>query len=91
MRILNRDGSGVDQRILEDPRFSQSQVDALARVAKVDPEATVTGLDAKMRPVVSAKLPTGQAMYALLRNGDPANPAMPLAESWRSRRSKATR
>lgn len=90
MRILTATGS-VDQRIIDDPRLSRSQVEALAGVAKADPQAWVTGLDAKMRPVVSAKLPMGNAMYALLRNGDPANPAMPLAESWGSRRRKATR
>lgn len=82
--LLLADGE-LDPRIKDDPRLSVSQVEALTKVAELDPEAQVLGLDAKMRPVLRALLPTGQATYALLRNGDPAKPVMPYTESWRAR------
>lgn len=75
--------NGVLNPRLDDPRLSQSQVAACRRIAEADPRATVEGLDAKMRPVVGAKLGAGRrTKTALMRNGDPATVARPLAERW---------
>lgn len=60
-----------------DPRFSDPQVRALVAAAGADPEALLLGLDMKLRPVVKAKLgiPRHETVYAVMRNGDPAQPA----------------
>ena len=72
-------------RVAEDPRLSKSQRNAIAAAAEKDPRATVEGLDAKMRPVVAARLsgPRSRVTYALLRNGEPTKVTRPLAETWR--------
>jgi hypothetical protein len=83
MRVLLPDGT-PDPRIVDDPRLSKAQADALAAVAGKDPRASVEGLDAKMRPVVRATLDgPGATRYALMRNGAPVKPVPPLTESWR--------
>lgn len=83
MRVLTTHRQ-VSPRIVDDPRLSRSQLDAIKRLAEKDGDATLRGLDQKMRPVVSCKLDgPGRTTTALLRNGDPAKPVMPLAESWR--------
>jgi hypothetical protein len=91
MRVLLPDGS-LDPRIEQDPRLSQSQVQAIRKAADVDDRATLVGLDARMRPVLRATLGgPGRTEYALLRNGDPAKPARPLAETWRANRTTNNR
>jgi hypothetical protein len=93
LRIL--DGDGLDQRIKDDPRWSESQREAALKAAQVDPDARCLGLDARMRPVLTVKLRGGvvPSKYAVLRNGAPAKPKEPMAERWRStpRRNHNTR
>jgi len=84
MRVLLPDGS-PDPRLTGDPRLSAAQKDAAIALAGKDPRAAVEGLDAKMRPVVSARLdgPRKRARTAFMRNGAPAKPVPPLTEEWR--------
>lgn len=84
MRVL-LEGGGIDPRITDDPRWSQAQREAVGRAALADPLAEVRGLDAKMRPVVCAKLGgmARRSEYSLLRNGAPGVALKPLAEVWR--------
>jgi hypothetical protein len=75
----------LSERVLSEPRLSKAQRDAMLSVVLRDEKAGVEGLDARMRPVVSARLsgPRGRTRYALLRNGDPAKVEGPLTEVWR--------
>lgn len=87
VRLL--DGGGLDARILNDPRMTAAQRVAMMDIARVDPEASILGLDAKLRPVISANLEgPGRTVYALLRNGAPAKLVRPMAETWRKRRGR---
>lgn len=74
----------IEPRIANDPRLSRSQIAAIKRLAEADPTATLDGLDAKMRPVVTAMVGGARRKVktALMRNGDPAQPERPLAENW---------
>lgn len=71
--------------IQDEPRLSKAQKDAIFAAGKQDPFAVVRGLDEKMRPVVCATLsgPGKQVTYAILRNGEPRKPVLPMAEVWR--------
>jgi hypothetical protein len=96
MRILN-EANVLDQRITDDPRWSEAQREAAAKAATADAQARCLGLDQKMRPVLTAKFGaarnTPPSQYAVLRNGAPAKPVMPLAEQWKTptRRRSAAR
>lgn len=97
MLILN-DANELDQRITDDPRWSEAQRDAAAKAAAADPRARCLGLDQKMRPVLTAKFGTARntppSQYAVLRNGAPAKPVLPFTEHWKStptRRQRAAR
>lgn len=90
MRVLSEPGT-LSERIRKDPRLSDAQRESLKRTAEADPEALMLGLDQKMRPVIHCTLDgPGRTQYAILRNGDPALPVMPLAETWRNGRRSAT-
>jgi hypothetical protein len=60
-------------------------VNALTAAASADPQAIVLGLDAKLRPVVKARLgiPPQPRTYAVLRNGD-ATDFAGVDEVWRT-------
>jgi hypothetical protein len=79
-----RDADSLNPRIAKDPRLSKAQLGSLVKVAAQDSEAVVMGLDAKMRPVVQARLsgPARMTRYALLRNGDPTKLTPSMAEGW---------
>lgn len=82
MRVLLPSGE-VDPRLANDPRLSESQVDAIEKIARADHAATLLGLDEKLRPVVSARLdgPGRRTRTAFLRNGSPTA-AGKLTERW---------
>lgn len=82
MRIM--DAGRIRSEIASDPRLSKSQLDAVRRLASADRDATLDGLDQKMRPVVTARVGGSRfrSRTALMRNGDPAKAQMPLAEKW---------
>ncbi len=69
-------GVEINRETLADPRFSRSQRQALEDALGADPRARILGLDYGMRPVVAARLgvPPLLRVYAVLRNGDPADP-----------------
>lgn len=89
MLLLAPNGE-LSPRVKSDPRWSGAQVEAARKAAEADTHAHVLGLDQKMRPVIRAKFDgaRGPTQYALLRNGDPAKPVMPLVETWRSPRHR---
>jgi hypothetical protein len=78
--IVNGD---ISPKIADEPRFSSSQLDAMRRIIKTFPDATITGLDQRMRPVIQYRPSDGKLVkYSLLRNGDPTKPRLPYLEVW---------
>lgn len=84
--LLNGRGR-MDPRVVEDPRWSKAQVEAMRKAASADPHAVIVGLDKRMRPVLTASLgiPKQRRTYALLRNGEPTSVTKPLTERWNDR------
>lgn len=84
MKILNGDG-GLNSAIEEDPRISESQGQAMLKVAHQDPGAEVVGMDSKVRPVVYAQLggSTAASEFSLLAGGRPTAVFEPRIEEWR--------
>lgn len=84
IRVLHN--GELDPRCRNDPRWSDSQREAVEKAAAADPDARLIGMDARMRPVVTCELVKGErSQYAVLRNGAPANPEKPFAEVWNHR------
>lgn len=61
----------LSPEIERDPRWSQSQVEAALKAARLDPEAGVVGMDVAPRPVITTRVNGKRVQYALLRNGAP--------------------
>lgn len=75
----------LSARVMDDPRISKAQREALSAVIDKDPNACLVGLDAKMRPVIEANVsgPRRRTRWALLRNGEPTRAIEPLTEVWK--------
>jgi hypothetical protein len=72
----------INPALQEDPRLSQSQVEAAVKAAKADPTAKVVGLDQKLRPVVACRIHGRRTRFAVMRNGAPTTPGR-IVEEWR--------
>lgn len=73
----------VDLRIRMHPNLTPLQLEAIQKAGRVDPEAQAEGMDARQYPVIRANFPTGEARYALFRNGKPTGVKEPLSEEWK--------
>lgn len=71
----------MNPAIAEDPRLSQSQIEAALKAAHADPDAGIVGLDGRLRPIVTCRLRGRRTQYALLRNGAPVEPGK-IRERW---------
>lgn len=70
-----------------DPRINPAQMRAIASTCAADSEARLLGIDSNNRPVIRARLgiPRQPRTWAILRNGEVADPAR-LTETWQAGR-----